>query len=370
MNWQPLKDAYDDNGLVLALGAGVSFDSKLPTWIQLLQRIGRKCLDVNGDRLLDVNGDRLVDDLRAEGFSLPAIATMLKTRCPTNIEFSEIVRAALYQDFEPYQQRNIKSADMKRLIENACSKNHTLRATAALCAKWNEEAASFSRNDKIHAIVNFNLDAILREYAAVRYKKVFLRSVERPSKSSDPKKTNIYYMHGFLRFDSEEGNQEKEAFDKLVLSEQAYFDFFNSPTGFFNYTFLYLLREYACLFIGLSLQDENIRRLLHYSKKEREQAYEEEKKQKDKMKEREQAYEEEKKQKDKIQEKVLRHFAIIKRYKSSELKNLVEKSLAELGTNIIWIDDYAEIPKGLGQIYGDKWEKVYNDLLSFGAQRN
>ena len=38
----------------------------------------------------------------------------------------------------------------------------------------------------------------------------------------------------------------------------------------------YLLCEYFCLFIGLSLNDDNIRRLLHYSKVEREHSFERE----------------------------------------------------------------------------------------------
>jgi hypothetical protein len=57
-----------------------------------------------------------------------------------------------------------------------------LRAVAALCAKWDDRTRSFVRNDRIHAVVNFNLDALLREYVAVRYKRALVRSVERASK--------------------------------------------------------------------------------------------------------------------------------------------------------------------------------------------
>ncbi|HEU0079649.1 MAG TPA: SIR2 family protein [Longimicrobiaceae bacterium] len=56
---------------------------------------------------------------------------------------------------------------------------------------------------------------------------------------------------------------EDEAPDVRVFTEQEYFDFFNRPTSIYNYTFLHLLREFPCLFIGLSLKDDNIRRLLH-----------------------------------------------------------------------------------------------------------
>lgn len=340
MDWQQLKEIYDHRGIVLALGAGVSFDSKLPNWEGLLKRLGTKCLGVDGEKS--------VAKLVAEGFSLPAIASMLRTRCSSDTKFSDLVRAALYQEFEPYKQRDVSGIKLEKLVEEACIENCTLRAVAALCVKWNESTTSFSRNEKIHAIVNFNLDALLREYVQARYKRVLVRSVERASKSPDPEKTSIFYMHGFLRFDSKANNPEKEAFDKLVLSEQEYFDFFNSPTSLFNYTFLYMLREHSCLFIGLSMQDDNIRRLLHYSKKERQEAYQEEKKEK-----------KEEYSPEKIKEKLLRHFAIIKKYDLDLVNDLVESSLAELGTHVLWVNDYSDIPTQLESLYGAGWGKVY-----------
>ena len=56
---------------------------------------------------------------------------------------------------------------------------------------------------------------------------------------------------------------------------------------------------------------------------------------------------------------MLRHFAIIKKYDSDELNDLVERSLAELGVVVLWICDYAEIPQQIGLIYGVRWGKVY-----------
>jgi hypothetical protein len=97
------------------------------------------------------------------------------------------------------------------------------------------------------------------------------------------------------------------------------------------------------------MQDDNIRRLLHYSKKERQVGYEEEKKEK----------KEEESSPDEVKEKLLRHFAVIKEYDSGELKDLVEISLAELGVNVLWISDYQDIPKKLELMYGADWRKVY-----------
>lgn len=55
-------------------------------------------------------------------------------------------------------------------------------------------------------------------------------------------------MHGLLRFDEKRDDRGKEAQDRVVITEQDYYDFFNDPTSIFNYTSLHLLREHSCLF--------------------------------------------------------------------------------------------------------------------------
>jgi len=87
----------------------------------------------------------------------------------------------------------------------------------------------------------------------------------------------MYHVHGFFQFRKDKQTPDEEAPDIRVFTEQEYFDFFNQPISFFSYTFLYSLREYSLLFIGMSLKDENVRRLLHYSRKEMRESYEKEK---------------------------------------------------------------------------------------------
>jgi hypothetical protein len=334
MGWNRLEEAYRDRGLVLALGAGVSLGSGLPSWIDLLKRIATACLGADEARL--------VDTLRAEGFSLPAIAGMLRDRCRAPQEFAEVVRSELYRDFP---RELVRADDPLPFVEYIHTKNDTLRAVAAMCAVPDPERESYRRNPLIHAVLNFNLDAVLRAYVRARYGRLLVRTLERPSKSPDRKKVGVYHVHGFLRFDAKARQPDKEAFDKLVLTEHEYFDFFNNPTGFFNYTFLYLLREQQCLFIGLSMQDDNIRRLLHYIARERVQGYLEEG---EDIKT--------------AREKACRHFAILRRYASPLVTETVERSLQGLGVTALWIDEYAEISKRLGQVYmanGGDWSLVY-----------
>jgi len=343
MTWERLHQMYQTEGLVLALGAGVSVNAGLPSWLELLRRIAVGCIGPNGRQV--------VDDLRNAGFGFPAIAGMLRTQCPPSVDFVGLVREQLYSDF-PHDLHTASRRDWGRLVEYVQTTNTTLRAVCALCATTTSCPGQYDRNPRIHAIVNFNLDAVFRAYMHARYphgKHPLVRTVERPNKSRDPEKISVYHMHGYLRFDSKAGRRDSEASDRLVLSEHEYFDVFNSPTSLFNYTFLHMLREHSCLFVGLSMQDDNIRRLLHYSARERLRGY----------------VDEGKRLSD-AQARVCRHFAILRRFDSDDIDTLVERSLGELGTNVLWIERhderYEEIPLRLGQLYeiaGGTWRSVY-----------
>ncbi len=336
MAWSVLVDISSSAGVVPVLGAGWSVGSSLPDWCELLRRVARRCEPA-------VNSS-LVDDLLHEGYGLPAVAAMLRAMCSSHAEFTELVRDELYRDFRLARAGPGKPSN-DDLVAFVQSRNPTLRSVAALCAVELDDSKQFKKNPKIQAIVNFNIDAVFREYVQARYRRALVRTIERPSKEPHPQRVSVYYMHGFLRFDEHAGNQKKEGSDKLVLAEHEYFDFFNNPTGLFNHTFLYLMREHCCLFIGLSMRDDNIRRLLHYSTKERVQAYTEEGKVPSVSR-----------------SKALRHFAILKRYDSQSLNLAVERSLEQLGTRVLWIADYAEIPGHLGMMYesaGNKWSTVY-----------
>jgi hypothetical protein len=163
------------------------------------------------------------------------------------------------------------------------------------------------------------------------------------------KRTNLFHLHGLLRFDvgtakSGRLDRSKEAPDGVVLTEHDYFDFFNAPNSMFNYTFLFLLREYSCLFVGSSMTDDNIRRLLYYSSSERRRHL---------LAEGE--------DEDEADRRALRHFAILE-HSSGVQDQLIESSLASLGVTPLWLDRYSELPTRLGHIYeatDTTWEAVF-----------
>ena len=72
-DWKRLQGVYKYQGLVLALGAGLSYGSGIPTWVGLLERLG------HGDR---VRGGAMIGKprpgrYRLHGFDSPEAGAVL-----------------------------------------------------------------------------------------------------------------------------------------------------------------------------------------------------------------------------------------------------------------------------------------------------
>jgi hypothetical protein len=343
--WNTLSRHYQDRGLVLVLGAGISMASGLPSWSELLMRVGEQCWPEGGRET--------VAKLIGAGMSLPAIAGVLQSECGGGpASFRGSLRRALYRDF-PFREQALQPArrarqfrDLVRFVRGEMGGgtcNCTLAAVAAFCTARDEER--FVANPLVHAVVTSNVDALLRTYVRARYGSWLLGTVETARRVRRTDKIPTYYMHGFLRYYAKAREAEDDPAE-CVFTEEEYFDFFNRPYSVFNYTLLYLLREYHCLFVGMSMQDLNIRRLLHYSTAEHREVV-----------------------RDQPTRKGLRHFAILKRPEDPEMERLTDISLRRIGTRGLWIDEFDEIPERLGRIYGAGWSSVYDDVSSTRSVR-
>lgn len=330
---EELKKVYASQGLALVLGAGVSQGSCLPDWKSLLVRVAEDC------------GERGVgDEMRGGAIQLPVAASVLQKRIGDRSAFVEAVRTALYRDIPESIRKGDPKTRRAALVKHV-SKNKTMTAVASMCVAPGRKHP-YRRNKRIHAVVTFNLDALLQAFVRARYERSLLRTTERASAGTKQRRINLYHMHGHLRFDDKAGNLRKEAPDAVVLTEQDYFDFFNNPTSMFNYTFLYLLRERQCVFIGLSMKDDNLRRLLHLSAVERRGGFQSEGR-----------------TGEGVAAKTERHFAILRlEGGGKESKHAVEDALLMLGTRVVWVHDFDDIDTVLGRVYDARghWEAVRN----------
>lgn len=137
---------------------------------------------------------------------------------------------------------------------------------------------------------------------------------------------NIYHVHGYLpsKLDIIDGEPN------LVFSEEDYHKVYRDAYSWSNLMQLNAFRDSTCLFIGCSLTDPNLRRLLDVAARSGENP---------------------------------RHYAFLKRdriglksdskEKHEELlslyqridDNIREGYFRELGLNVIWVDEYEEIPE-------------------------
>lgn len=323
--WALLRKRYQERGVIIALGAGLSTGCKVPSWRLLLQRVARRCWGDKGPNRFA----KLVSEL-----SLPAVAGILEYECPKDTSFRELLGEELYNEF-PFHERINSPAKRRQLADFVKNHNSTMRAVGAFCAK-RVARNRIVANPRVQAVVNLNVDSVLRSYVRARYGVYLFRTIETASKTRRLDQIPLYHMHGFLTFYPED-RKDGAAISPWVFTEQEYFDFFNRPNSVFNYTFLYLLREFNCVFIGMSMTDDNIRRLLHYSTAER----------RGKTKETDVL-------------RALRHFAILQRKDHGDVDKLIDLSLRRLGTRALWVDRYSEIPDRLSWIYGEKeWQSVY-----------
>jgi hypothetical protein len=320
--WKLLTKNYRNEGVALFLGAGVSTGCKLPGWYELICRVA--------ETYWGNYARQTVDALLANGLNLPAIASILESEHKTGATFLERLRAALYQDF-PFREV-LKTPAKRRALVTFVHTNSTMRAVAAFCAT--KVSGNFGANPLVHSVITSNVDAVLRTYVRARYGDWLLRTIGSAKHNRRVGRIPTYYMHGFLHFDDAQAEDRKAV--PCVFTEGEYFDFFNRPHSVFNYTFLYLLREFHCVFIGASMQDQNIRRLLHYSVAERRGTRSD------------------------PRLSGLRHFALLRRSGSAKNDNLTDLSLRLLGTRILWLDTYNEIPARLAEVYGKPaWDIVY-----------
>jgi hypothetical protein len=344
--WNVLLKAYREKGIFLVLGSGVSYDSGVPSWPELLRRV---CLR---QRAGEASLPGKLHDMTP-----PVFASFLEERAGSREALATMVQHCLYESFPGNSYKPIDAQSGPLFVETIDLNNQTLRSVSALCARRapTGEAYKFQANPRVQAVMTTNYDNLLQSHSRAKYGELtsrgfdrhslILRTVERASAAAPVGKIGVYHVHGSIRYDKAIGDYSKHAPDLMVLTEQDFFDTFNNPTRLSTYTFLHLLREHTGLFIGLSMQDENLRRLLHYSKQERAESYRTEG-------EREGA----------IRGLVQRHVALLLDNGKEEVNDAHEATLAPLGVHVIWLQSFDEIETKLAKLYNSTRDSEWTDV--------
>ena len=107
-------------------------------------------------------------------------------------------------------------------------------------------------------IITFNFDDLVEENLKTNFIKY--KSIFKEGQRCTPVELPIYHAHGFL---PRSGNLTKD--HEVVFSEDAYHSQFIDSFSWSNLIQLNHLNQNLCLFVGLSMTDPNLRRLLDVS---------------------------------------------------------------------------------------------------------
>jgi hypothetical protein len=277
--------------LTLVCGAGISVEAGIPAWGDLLIRLlGTMMEHISKDYSLDVGKKAAAEFQRRQGASSLILGKYLKNNLGR--DFQSEMRDALYAS----------KPTSSPIIDSVVRLSRPQRDGRPL-----------------DSIITFNFDCLIEEnlsVSSIPNRPIFSEAIKHGAHELP-----IYHVHGYL---PRTGRIPPDM--ELVFSEDAYHSQFIDPFSWSNLIQLNKLTQNTCLFIGISLTDPNMRRLLDVAWR-------------------------------KNPDKVLSHYIVKRLPQSSEgdvlddvSKLLEEQDANALGLNVVWLDDFAELPKFINDI--------------------
>lgn len=317
-----IRENYMSGRFSMLLGAGVSSSAGLPDWDTLLNSLFVSMLTEDGMGGKNADPDQISS----------IVKRLRQIDGPSALMLARYIRKGIAADSQSEQGKFIKAVTEQ--LYGLRNKKHSIsspliKSIANLCAPSRTGA-------KVKAVLTYNFDDLLER--EIKARGLFYRSIFEEVELASPEELPIYHVHGFLPEDRDEYQNINKA--TLVFSEEGYHQIYREAYHWSNLIQLNSLKETSCLMVGLSLTDPNLRRLLEISAKSIDKP---------------------------------KHFAFMKRitYESFSMdgeKSVVrapsgivkrfldrhhklnEGVLRELGVNIIWYEQYDEIPTLLQSI--------------------
>lgn len=281
-----LRAALKAGRLTFVCGAGVSVGAGIPVWTELLLKLLRSMIErLSKDHSLHLGSNAAEDFNQRHGASSLILGKYLKNNLGN--DFGKQVRDALYA----------KKPSKCDLIDAIVDVSRPQRDGKPL-----------------DSIITFNFDALIEENLSAA--NVENRAIYTEAIKHDLNELPVYHVHGYL---PRVGKIPDD--NDIVFSEDAYHGQFIDPFSWSNLMQLNKLTQNTCLFVGISLTDPNMRRLLDVAWR-------------------------------KNPDKSVSHYIIKKvpRFESDDgmlddLARLLEEQDANaLGINVIWVDSYDQIP--------------------------
>jgi hypothetical protein len=309
-----LRRVYFSDRLSLFLGAGASVDCGIPGWKNLITGLALQMVDDQTPR-----DETYASRGMKEAERLAIASALVSSQDGSPLLVGRYLENSLGTQFSK------KLHDVLYATSSEASEKSLITAIARLCHPSRQREGVF-------AVVTYNFDDLLE--TALLKAEIRCRSIFEEGVVPDSDELPIYHVHGRLPRDV----NATAASARLVFSEESYFATQSDHYSWANFEQLKLLRETTCLLVGLSGTDPNLRRLLDIDFK---------------------------------QSKRAKHYLFLRRLTVANLlspsvntdvrpsvaqhflnvhHNLLEHSFADLGANVIWIDEYEELSGLLEQI--------------------
>jgi len=231
-----INSSYKNEKLVLVLGAGISLEFGVPSWNDLLQNL--MVHTIENENQVSNTLSKLFNDIFTPN---PLISgRYLQDYFEKNdSSFEKMVRDVLYSEVDKEQE-----SDLLKEIVRIC--------------------VAPGKSPNLDSIITYNFDDILehklqKTNMGIPYKSIYgigmeLKSDELP----------IYHVHGFL---PEKKNLNES--NTITFGEGNYHAQYSDIYSWNNIVQINKFRENTCVFIGSSLTDPNIRRLLDIALKQK-----------------------------------------------------------------------------------------------------
>jgi hypothetical protein len=330
-----LRDAYEHKGLVLYVGAGVSRSLELPSWPELIRGLTIRMMTRRVESAISLLAD-LTDEQRwkflesateeLDSQDIQQKPILMVARSIKDQMGSELPRAIATMLYRRHVGRF-----RARLSESTTGRKPQSRESPPRSSPLVDALVALARAERdargVRAIINYNYDDLLEEN--LRHQSVRSTITLSGSQKIPDGSLPVYHVHGlvsirdyaaFLDSDRKKPITTKGNF---VFSEDEYHAEYSDPYKWSNMTQISHLGRYIGLFVGLSMQDPNLRRLIDVTHKQYPENY---------------------------------NFAILPRFvdlsasvdsKQTVLRNMFEEvetqSFLKIGVRVLWVDSYEEI---------------------------
>lgn len=264
---EKIKNILKKDKISLFLGAGVSKDAGIVEWTKLLERLREKRNVPNfpGDYNDLIKGRYIVNTYKKESAE---------------------------NDCEDIFDEETFINDMKEILYENIKESNLIKAIANIAQKANCES-----------VITYNYDDLIEKELGEK-----CQSITQKTRCIDKNVLPVYHVHGFI---SKDGDSSP-----IVLGEKEYHKIYQEPYNWGNIEQLHALNRNVCFFIGLSMNDPNLRRLIDGSNEDG-------------------------------GGKTV-HYVFLR--EKNKNKEMTEKIMESMGVNCVWYKEHEDLPEMLNDL--------------------